>query len=120
MSSTQDEMQKGLNLYNEGKYEEALQQFDNILKTDPSSPDAKKYAGIAALQLKKYDKALDYFTRLEKQPGLFSNPGLFYHALTLLKRNLPGDKQQARRLLEQVVQNNLEGKDTAQEWLKKL
>jgi hypothetical protein len=36
-----------------------------------------------------------------------------------MKRNRPGDKQAAKVLLEQVVQNDLEGKETAQKWLKR-
>jgi len=43
----------------------------------------------------------------------------FYYSFTLIKRNRPGDKQQAKILLEQVVQNGPEGKTTANEWLKK-
>ena len=57
-------------------------------------------------------------TKLENRV-LFANAGKFYHALTLLKRNQGGDKQQAKLLLEQVVQNDLEGKATAQDWLEK-
>jgi hypothetical protein len=44
---------------------------------------------------------------LENYTQLYANPGKFYHALTLLERNLPGDKQQVKILLEQVVQNYL-------------
>lgn len=118
MGSTQDSLQTGLRLFNEGKPAEALAAFEHITKTDTSSFTAKKYAGIVSLRLQLYDKALEYFTQLESYTGLYANPGSFYKALTLLKRNLPGDEQKARQLLQQVVQHDLEGKETAKQWLK--
>lgn len=119
MSTQADSMQKGLRLVNEGKLEEALLLFENIAATDTSSYTAKKNAGIVSLRMQQYDKALGYFKQLENHTGLYANPALFFQALTLLKRNLPGDEQKARQLLEQVVNQDLEGKDPAQRWLKK-
>jgi tetratricopeptide (TPR) repeat protein len=120
MSSNRDSLQAGLQLNNEGRLEEALKKFEELAHQDTAFTEAKKYAGIVALRLGQYDKAIDYFSELEKYTQLYANPGKFYHALTLLKRNLPGDKPAAKLLLEQVVQNDLEAKATAQEWLKKM
>jgi tetratricopeptide (TPR) repeat protein len=86
---------------------------------DTSLFEVKKYAGIVSLRLGQYDKAINYFSQLANYTQLYANPGKFYHALTLMKRNRPGDKQTAKILLEQVVQNDLEEKETAQQWLKK-
>ncbi len=119
MGSREDSLQTGLRYYNEGKSEEALKHFESIALRDSSLSDVKKYTGIVYLRLGQYEQAIKYFSQLEKD-NLFANPGKFYHALTLMKRDRPGDKQQAKILLEQVVQNELEGKVTAQEWLEKL
>ena len=119
MSSKEDSLQTGLRLYNEGKPEQALLQFESIAHNDSSSFEAKKYAGIVSLRLNDYDKAISYFSQLENYTQLYANPGKFYHALTLLKRSRPGDKQQAKILLQQVVKNDLEGKDDAKELLDK-
>ncbi len=119
MDSKQDSLQQGLILYNEGLLAEALEQFETIIQNDTTFSSAKKYAGIVALRLGQYDKALNYFSQLENYPGLYANPGKFYKALTLLKRNGPGDKPQGKNLLEQVLQDGLEGKETAKEWLNK-
>jgi len=119
MGTQEDHLQNGLRLYNEGQLNPAGQQFETIIQSDTSNYLAKKYAGIVYLRLGNYDKALTYFQQLEKY-SLFSNPAIFYQALTLLKRNQAGDKQQAQKLLKQVVDNDLEGKETAQQWLKKL
>ncbi len=120
MSSGGNSIQDGLNLYNEGKLQQALEQFEKIISADTSSFVAKKYAGIVSLRMKKYDKALTYFTQLENYPSLYSNPAKLMKALTLMERNSVGDTEQAKALLHQVMENNLEGKEIAQEWLSKL
>ena len=119
MDSRENSLQTGLRLYNEAKYADALSQFESIIQSDTLNFTAEEYAGITALQLKQYDKALYWFVQLENRPGLFSNPGKFYHALTLMKRNLPGDKDKSYQLLNEVVTNNLAEKNEAEKWLKK-
>ncbi len=119
MGIERNSIQDGLRLYNEEKYDSAIQQFETIIQNDTTNFSAKKYLGIVYLRLGNYDKALLYFRQLENY-SLFSNPAIFYQALTLMKRNLPGDKQKAKQLLQQVVDKDLEGKETAKQWLKKL
>jgi len=118
MGNTRDSIQNGLRLYNEGQLEAALENFENIMQRDSSNISARKYSGIVYLRLGNYDKALAYFQHLEKY-SLASNPAIFYQALTLLKRNQPGDKQQARQLLQQVVEGNLQYEEIAQQWLER-
>ena len=120
MGTNQDSLQNGLNLFNNGKYTAALMQFELIINRDSTDDTVIKYAGIAALQLKQYNTAIFYFTKLEKIVNLYSNPGKFYKALTLLNRNNNDDKKEAKILLQDVVNNNLEGKDTASDWLRKM
>jgi tetratricopeptide (TPR) repeat protein len=117
MEAKTDNLQGSLSLYNEGKFRKALQQLEKVITLDSTSLAAKENAGIVSLRLREYDKALFYFQQLENYPGAHSNPGKFYHALTLLKRNHPGDVQEARILLVQVRDENLEGKETAKDWL---
>jgi tetratricopeptide (TPR) repeat protein len=119
MGTEKDSIQDGLRLYNGNQLDSSLKLFENIIQRDSSNFSVKNYAGIVYLRLENYDKALAYFQDLEKYTSLYSNPATFYHALTLMKRNQPGDKQTARQLLQQVVQNDLEGKETAKQWLKK-
>jgi len=116
--STGDSLEFGKQLYNEGKFTEALTLFENILNSDSSKSRAKEYAGIVSLRLEQYDKALKYFTLLENT-RLEKNPGKFYHALTLMKRNLPGDEEEAKKLLNVVIAENLMYKDIASEWIDK-
>ena len=119
MGSRQDSLQAAIQLYNEGKDKEALQQFENMAVANTSDVTALRYAGIVSLKLGLYSQALQHFKQLEQYPGLYSNPGKFYYALTLMKRNAPGDATQARQLLQQVAQSSdLDGKQQAQQWLK--
>jgi tetratricopeptide (TPR) repeat protein len=120
MSGRSDSLQDGLRLYNEGKPAEALIQFEKIIRSDSSNFTAKTYAGISALRLKEYDKALAWFEELETYSGLYANPALLYQALTMMERNQSGDEARVKQLLQRIVQNDLEGKETAQKWLKKL
>jgi tetratricopeptide (TPR) repeat protein len=120
MSSNRDSMQSALHLYNEGKMEDALLLFQKLIQSDSSNTSAITNAGIASLRLKDYDRALAYFTQLEKHTEMYANPGKFYHALTLLERNRPEDLQVAKDLLNQVVENGLAKREIAVEFLKKL
>lgn len=119
MGGKEDSLQTGRRLYNEGKLNDALAQFESIMNRDTSSGEAKKLAGIVALHLGQYNKALKYFEELENYPGLRVNPGKFYQAITLMERGQSGDKELAKQLLIKVEEENLEGKKQAREWLKK-
>lgn len=120
MSGRSDSLQTGLRLYNDGKFEQALLQFETMIRSDTSLFSAKQYAGIAALKLKEYNKALFYFEQLETYNGLYANPALILQSVTLMERNEPGDAAKAKQLLQKIVQNDLEGKEYAQEWLRKM
>jgi tetratricopeptide (TPR) repeat protein len=119
MSSKTDSMQTAIKLYNDGKTAEALSQFEKMIQSDTSNFTAKENAGLAELRLKEYDKALRWFKELETYSGNHSNPAHFDQALTLMKRNQSGDNEKAKQLLELVVQNDEQEKETAQKWLSK-
>ena len=119
MSGNEDSLDAAIGLYNENKLPEALKQFEMIIESDSTAGLPKKMAGIVSLKLRDYDKAIDYFSQLEDL-NLYSNPGKLYHAIALIKRNRNGDKEIVKQLLQLVIEQDLEGKETAQEWLKAL
>jgi tetratricopeptide (TPR) repeat protein len=119
MDNNPDTLQTALHFYNDGKEQEALQLIEKYIQTDTSRYNAKMYAGIVSLRLKDYDKALSWFNQLATY-RLEVNPAVFYQALTLIKRNLPGDIDNARQLLQRVVWENLGEKEAAQRLLDKL
>ena len=56
----------GIDLYNKGKYEEALAQFQKDLEHNINPADNPKMhfdAGVAAYKLREYDKALEAFSQ---------------------------------------------------------
>jgi hypothetical protein len=109
----------GLQLYNDRHFLPALEQFKKAMLADSTDTKAVEYAGITAFRLQNYELAIALFVQLEKRKGLFANPGMFDHALTLLERNHVGDAATAKGLLEQVVREDLTGKQAAQDLLKK-
>jgi len=114
-----DERQRASDLYNSGNYKASLSAFEDIIKKDTTSFYAMEYAGLSALQLADFDMAVHYFKLLENYPGLLSSRGVFLQALTFMKRSQKGDKEEAEQLLKRVVAENLDGKETAEKWLKK-
>jgi tetratricopeptide (TPR) repeat protein len=113
MDANADSLQMGLQLLNKRKFKEAQTIFETILHRKNNDSESIKYAGITALRLAEYDKAIMYFKELSKQTNLFSNPGKFYEAITLMKKQ-PANKKEIEELLKEVINNNLEGKKEAE------
>ena len=119
MDGAKDSLQQGIAAYNDKNYTKAIQLFESVYKAHPDNSDALKYMGMVYLVTDEHNKAFQLFTELAAKKELFSNPGLFLKAVTLLQRNLPGDEEQARQLLQQVIDEKAEGSKEAERWLKK-
>jgi tetratricopeptide (TPR) repeat protein len=119
MNSGTDSLQVARQWYNESRLAETGQLLDRLLQANPQNDGALLLAGFVSLRLSDYDKAIAYFSTLEKMP-LYANPGKFHHALTLIKRDLDEDREHAKALLQQVIDENLEGKELAADWLNRL
>ena len=118
MGSGDDSLQRAIGDFNNKQYDKALPVFEALASNHPEIVDAIKYAGFVYLLKQDYDKALERFDMLANKQ-IFSNPGLFYKAVTLLERNKEADKEKAKELLQQVRDHNLDGKVKAEAWLKK-
>jgi tetratricopeptide (TPR) repeat protein len=119
MNGSMDSLQHGISAYNDKDYPKAIALFTAFARSHPGNSKALEYSGLAYLRLKDYDKALEQFYELAKIPGLFSNPGLFLQAVTLLYRDAAGDRPAAKALLQEVVRQQLEGAKEAADWLTK-
>jgi tetratricopeptide (TPR) repeat protein len=119
MSGSGGFLREGIVAYNNKDFKKSLGLFDSAARFNPGNSDAKKYAGLALLQMRSYDSAIARFDELTAQKDLYGNPGLFLKAITLLHRNGKDDIMHARQLLEQVVTQKTEGADEAAKWLKR-
>ncbi len=119
MDGAGDSLQQGIAAYNDKAYPKALQLFWSVYKAHPDNSDALKYTGITYLATKEYDKAIACFEELAAKKELFSNPGRFLKAVTLLQRNREGDTEQAEQLLQQVIDEKADGSKEAARWLRK-
>ena len=119
MDGAKDSLQQGIAAYNDKAYARSVHLFEAVYKAHPDNSDALKYAGIAYLVTKEYNKALHCFNELAAKKELFSNPGMFLKAVTLLQRNQPGDEEQAKQLLQEVINEKSDGSREAERWLKK-
>ena len=115
-----DQTQKGIVLYNSGRFTEAAHQFEELLQADSLNPTALLNTGIVSLRVGNYDKALELFTKLEKHTDPHVNPALFYEAITLMRRDNAGDADHAKLLLRWIVREELNRKQDAQELLGKM
>jgi len=115
-----DSLQTAIAFNNHNRLPEAQAIFENLAAADSTNEMAIKNAGIVSLRMNNYDKALVYFSRLEQMTQLQSNPGKFYKAITLLKRNLPGDTEMVKKLLQEIIDNNAENKEDATRILNKM
>ncbi|MEO6455083.1 MAG: hypothetical protein ABIN97_13470 [Ginsengibacter sp.] len=120
MGNADDSLQLGIAAYNKKDYTSALQIFENLSQSHSEKSDAKKYAGYVYLVTQQYGKALKQFDALANIKGLYSNPGLFLKAIALIQRKGTGDTEQARIILNLVVKQGLQGKQEAEELLKKM
>ena len=118
MSASKDSTQKAIALFNEGDLKSSLEVSESMLKRQSENAEQLELAGITALRLNDYEKALSYFRKMETL-DLYENPSVFYQAITLLKRKAPLDIQEAEKLLNRVADNQLGGKNYAQQWLNK-
>jgi tetratricopeptide (TPR) repeat protein len=116
MDGSRDSVQQGIAAYNQGDYATAEKLFINVYQHHPDQSDALKFSGITSLKQKDYTEAIERFKRLAATP-LFANPGCFYQAVALLLRNNGNDRTESRKLLQEVVDKGLEGKEYAAEWL---
>jgi len=119
INTVQDSLRIGIMTYNNQDYQKALPYFQGVYHNHPENSDAKKFTGLVYLSTKEYDKALQAFEELANMKEPPNNPGLFLQAVTFMRRNNRGDKQKAKNLLQQVVNNNAEGSLEAKEWLKR-
>ncbi len=80
----QEDFQKGISFYKQGQYDRAIQEFEQIVKADPSYEDGHRILGDCYLKTKRYDRAI---TAFEKALQLKSDWFPSYYKLALAYYN---------------------------------
>ena len=117
LDGSRDSLAQGITAYNNQSLKQAREIFQAL--SHNGNTDARLYNGLVYLRLKDYDQALHQFDTLANITSLYSNPGPFLKAITLLQRNAAGDREAARQLLQDIVNRQLDGSQEATAWLQK-
>jgi Ca-activated chloride channel family protein len=90
----------GLDQYNRGDYEGALNSFQQQVQQDPKSPTANFNAGDAAYRLEKYDEAFESYAKTleSRDPNLRQKA--YYNAGNALFKEGDGQDELERRLTD--------------------
>lgn len=113
-----DGFMKAIQLYNDNKFPEAIVEFENILKTDPSNNAAKLFLGICYTETKKYKEATVLFKSiLVQNDTIFEEHASWYLSLCYIKVNKPG---LARPILDKLISSHSFYREKASELKKKL
>lgn len=100
----------GIQEYQEGNYEAALQSFEQRLEKIPSSPEVRFDAGTAAYKKGDYQKAADYFTSAMTASDQKLQEAATYNLANTLVRS--GEKEQDRATKLSDWKNALQHYDT--------
>jgi tetratricopeptide (TPR) repeat protein len=119
MSGEPDSLQRGIAAFNRKDTALAESIFQALANHPTLGWEAIKNLGILYLVTGRYDQALDQFDALSANKNLYANPGPFYKAITLMKRSQGQDREEARALLQQVIERQLPGNQEAVQWIKR-
>jgi len=55
--------ERAVSLYKQGRYQEAIREFEQVLSEHPDHPDSLKYIGLAWFQLKQHERSINPLER---------------------------------------------------------
>ncbi len=94
---------KGAQLFNEGKYEEALPLLKEQALSKPEDATANFFYAVSLVKTKKYDEALTVLKPLAKGESAYKEDAVFFAALSAYKLNR---KPEALGFAEKVSERN--------------
>ncbi|HNW50309.1 MAG TPA: hypothetical protein PKH79_04450 [Prolixibacteraceae bacterium] len=109
---------KGVDFYNEKKFDDAIAQFDIVLNENGSDPMCNFYTGLCHMEKNDYNDAIHSFQKvILDNDNLFTEQAEWYMALSLLKTN---EMNRAYVVLNRIVDNKGYYKKKAKELLSRL
>ena len=101
-----DQLQKGLENYNNSNYQIAIEQYKIVLQSEKNNLTALYYLGLCYMELEDTKNAIQHFDKvLDIADNKYLEDAEWYKALALVKRN---KVNQAKSLLQQILEK--EGK----------
>ena len=95
------QLTKGMELYREGKYNEAIQQFELLVDGNNSAIQSNFLNGIANMQIDRYKEAISSFnTVIKHNDNMFIEDAAYY--LSLCYVNIE-ENERARAILEGII-----------------
>ncbi len=92
-SKSMSYLNTGETLYENGKYEQAITEFQTQLKTHPESAQLHYYLGLAYLQTKQYNKAFELHQQAAKLDTNVTMDSLYADLFAKYARNLSDEGQ---------------------------
>ncbi len=104
--------------YNNGKYKDALSKFESVLKQSPEDYSALYYSARCYMELGKYSKSVTNFNKvLNVSGGKYYESAKFNKAKSLLSK---GEKEKAKAVLTEIINEGGKYKDEATEMMNKM
>jgi len=104
-------------LYNQGNYQDAINQFEGIFKNDTTRITACFLLGMSYIEVQNYPKAIKHLSYVIDQNSAIGKQAEWYLALCCVKT---GQKAQANLLLNRIIGRNNCFKPLALEILRKI
>jgi TolA-binding protein len=102
-------LKTSMDYFSSGSYKKALNRYLTIIEQYPEDLNAHFYGGHCYFNLRKYDKALDFFEKTLQYEGnmnfvAFRQEAKWYKAMSLIK---VGKKSQAVSILNEIIADGL-------------
>lgn len=108
----------GVDLYNDKKYQLALEQFSKVLKDNPEHPMSNFYSGLSYQQLEEFQQAIKSYQKvITEKDNLFVEMAEWYMALCYLNTN---ESNKAYATFNEIIKKDGYHKNDAKEIIRKL
>lgn len=109
---------RGIDLYNEKKFDEAIAQFSIVLNENGEHPMCNFYMGLCYMEKNNFEQAINSFQKvIIEKDNLFIEQAEWYMALSMLKTN---EEKESYTILNRIVENKEYYQKNAKELLNKL
>lgn len=116
--NSQGIVNNGIDAYKKGDYPVASARFDEALTSDPDNYQALYYNGMSYYSTGQYEKALQSFNKLQKiKKNPYYQAAQWQIAIINIEK---GDQKQARKVLNEVIDENGPYRSQAEEAIKNL